>query len=202
MRLNHGPSLWQAAVWLLLASGCGAVAWRVPMADWLRVMLVLAAIVFGILGVFVLIDWVAFEFGARLRQINYAQMARATAMSRALSGHDEKSREYIANQVMLEFKGYGEPLVMWYWVLPNGFKVPVELLDEWLEASKERGDGFLFPVRNHEDTRFRGFVNVEESLQRMTFEFVRRGWAERAIGNQPARMRVSFDFVEEQLNLR
>jgi hypothetical protein len=199
--MHNRPELWQAAVCLLTASGLSAIAAKIEMPPVWRLFVAMAAGIFWFLGGLLLLDWIIYEGTRLIERFGIARVAAATAMSKALSGHGQKAQDYIAHQVMIQIDGIGGPLVVWSLTLPNGKKVPFDLVAEFVYASEEIGNNYLFPVRNHSDARFRDWINVEESLKDITSAFVSYGWADRAVGNQPAKLRVDYGLIRDSLGI-
>lgn len=196
---HNTPSISTSTIYAVIAILIYAGSKAYPLPDWAVLAVRLASGALMVYSFVILVNWLLYEYTKRWRDLLVARVAPATAMSDALYGHDAKSREYIANQVYMDFEGIGEPLVIWRLRMPTGKHVDVGLIREFLQASKERGDGHLYPVRNHDDSRFDDFVNVEEQLKILVHEFNRRGWCDRAVGPNPARLRVPLDIIESSL---
>jgi hypothetical protein len=185
--MHNRPELWQAAVYLLMASGCGAIAWKVEMVDWLRLLLVFAAIIFAFLGLFLLIDWVSYETAKRGIEFARAKTEVVRIYSQALEGHTHSAQEKIAALLVIDQNDkvglhMGKVFVMRTLTLPTGRKIPVELVREYLRASAERGDGYGYPVREHGNARFKNFTDVEKSLRDLVWAFDEWGFMSAAKG--------------------
>ncbi len=168
--------------WLALFAGL----LKVPsLPDWLRMIMVILCIVFGVAGVITMADWIAFRTGERLRELGTARTWAATSLAGALKGltaaqTDAVLRQQAASVVIIPEED--STLIM---VRCLRRDIPWEIVEEFFIQSIET-EPYLSAVRNSRH---------EEAIADLTGLIIAKGWATRASGPYAARLTKPLSWV-------
>lgn len=173
------PKIGIPTFYLLASVFCIALAgWAEWLWGWLRAFTGLAALVFFILGVITLGDWIAFNFGARLKEINFGKVYGLISASNALKGLTTFQSEAVlaGNLVSIDLVPTDDEPALRVRGLTRS--IPWEFVEDFFILSMET-DPFLFPERES---------NNKEWATDLTNLIVNRGWAKKGTGSVSARI--------------
>jgi hypothetical protein len=146
--------------------------------DWARLGAAGAALVFAIVGIVSLADWIANHAAGRLREINEARTCGAVALANALKGLTlAQTQAVMAGEkvAMRLIPGDDEPAL---YIQGMTEQIPWDFAQEFLTLSMET-DPFLYPVRQAGNERY---------ATDLTNLIKARGWATTAVSNTSARL--------------
>lgn len=173
-----------------------------PLPGWLYIFLVLLAVIFLVLALFVTFDWVVQQSAIRMREVNYARTVSVVQFAHALKGLDRTQTEMVKGHLMLEASGLDNPEgdVVWKIAAPQG-DIPVALIADYLQAS-EQTYPHLFPIHQHSTFRQEyGWDGAEQWLTIVSRFFVWQGYAEQASGTKSAKLKVTMPWLMEHFRL-
>lgn len=200
--ITHDVRLFWPVFNMIAGSLCGALAWKSTLPDWLRILLVMCALIFGVTACVQLFDWLAHQFAVRTREIQYAKVAHAVTIAHALRGLTDQQTEYVQKQAILVGVGIPGDPVIWAVDFPGG-RVELDMLADFIDVSRKIGSGYLCPIRKHTDPAFHGYNDVESKMTRITNAFILQGWALKASGPYAAQLKpgITWDYIADQFNV-
>jgi hypothetical protein len=171
-----------AMIWLALFAGL----LKVPsLPDWLRMIMVILCIVFGVAGVMTLADWVTFRAGERLRELGTARTWAATSLAGALKGLTAAQTDAVLRQQAASIVIIPEEDSTLIMVRCLRRDIPWEIVEEFFVQSME-SEPYLMAVRN---------TRHEEAIADLTALIIAKGWATRASGPYAARLTKPLSWV-------
>lgn len=179
MRNARGVTVTELILFILLALLLAVVAWRQD--DWnlgVRILLMLAAILFLALAIVAAAMWVQFHLAVvdeqRAKAAAYSERVR---FALALSGLNPEQLAGISKYMPAYevISGTGGPVYLWRCI--GGDLIDQDFLREYVNRGD---DDYLYPVRNLDETD-------REMAMRFISDAAQRGWCELPAGNRPAR---------------
>ena len=173
-----------------------------PLPGWLYIFLILLAIIFLVLALFVTFDWVVQQSAIRMREVNYARTVSMVQFAHALKGLDRTQTEMVKGHLMLEASGLDNPEgdIIFTIRAPMG-DIELTLIDDYLDASKDTYP-YLFPIHQHTEFRQRyGWDGAEQLLTIVSRFFIWQGYAEQASGAKSAQLKVTMPWLREHIRL-
>lgn len=112
---------------------------------WLSLSALLWALIFGVIGLFTLLDWIAHKVSERIRELTTARHAGSVSLAVALKGlTSEQTQAVLAGErvALLLIPGDEEPILFIRGMTKN---IPWEWARDFFELSKDV-DPFLWPI--------------------------------------------------------
>lgn len=183
------PKLREPVIFLILAALAVSIAWKArDLPDWVRLFVVLLAIVFGAAGVATMFDWLSHNMAQRLREINTARTWGAVNLANAFRGLTAAQTESVlaGEKVgMLLIPSDDEPMLF---VRGLTRSIPWDTVEEFLQLSVQT-EPFLYPVREFGNEAF---------ATDLTNLIVSRGWANAATGPYSAKLTKPLEWVAQR----
>ena len=177
----------------------GVLAGKVEMSEPLRLIAAGVAVLFAAVTIVEIPDALAGKVADRVKDFQDARIMPLVIMAQEMKGLTNGQTDLLAQYSVPKIMGVlGDDRMLWT-VKFIGGDVPLDLVLTFIDMSREK-EPFLWPVREHEHFAFRQYLNAEKSLQVVTDGFIFNGWAEKAGGPYPARLKrgVSLDLIEER----
>jgi len=192
------PRLRDPILLFLVAALFATVALKATfLPDWVRTLFMFAAAIFGLGGVLTAVNWIAYNFGVRLREINKAKIEGMYSLACAFQGLTMRQTELVARHDVTEIAGIlGQDEIVWNIRAPGG-DIPWDFMADFLSKSTET-QPYLWPIRKHDDMDWQ---NSEHLCTIATDLIIHRDWAKRAAGPYAAKLSTSLEVVAAKLGV-
>lgn len=171
--MNNGSPKLSHPMWgFIFTAICAALVWRAErLPIWVQLALSLIGVVLVSISAWEFVNWAMHTVAVRMKELRYARVADAATLLDRVKGVTTSQLEFVDRQIHMEIFGIpGDTGIIWRVRFPGG-DVDLEFVAEFLRASLEVPEPYLWPVNQHTSSHWlawKDFMNVEEKLTIVT----------------------------------
>jgi len=187
---DGGEKMIEALIFSFLATICFGLVLKTELPPFWSFTLVVMGIIFAVIAIFYAIEYIDATYTEHIRMRELAKVEAPMLFLQVANASGPAQLDAMRRFQTWDISGTigndgVQDFVTYTLHLPQD-DIPLELLRLFLVMSD---DPFLCPIDRHDDVIFKDFINVEKRLTVLTNEFIRRGWADKASGPYPARLK-------------